>query len=283
MPLNLDAIGRPLGPVVGPYNAEDVILYALAVGCGFDHLDYCHEQYLKALPTFRAAHAMDFFLQVVEKVAADRNGIVHAGHRMHFHAPIPLTGETRTTGYIARIHDKGPGTGALIEAHFDIHDGNARHLASGTVAIFARNDGGFGGTSSPAALFEFPPRPPDAIVAAQPQAAQPLLYRLTGDRFALHADPEFARRAGFKGPVMHGLCTLGFATVALIDTFLSGQPQRLSLLAGRFVHPLYPGVPISTQLWQISPDRALWRTVDTASGALVIDRGEAQWREGTER
>ena len=278
MPLNLDAIGQPLGPVVRPYEAEDVILYALAVGCGFDHLDYCHEQNLKVLPTFLAARAMDFFWTVVEKVAADLNGIVHAGQRMHFHAPIAVAGETRTTGCIARIHDKGPGTGALIEAHFNIHDGNARRLSSGTVAIFARNDGGFGGTSSPAAPFEFPPRPPDTMVAARPRAAQPLIYRLTGDRFALHADPEFARRAGFEGPVMHGLCTLGFATVALIDTFLSGQPHRLSLLAGRFAHPLYPGVPIHTQLWQVAPNRALWRTVEAGSGTVIIDRGEMQWR-----
>ena len=277
MPLKLQAIGKPLDPVVRPYSADDVILYALAVGCGFDHLDYCYEKDLKVLPTFVAAHSMDFFWQVVDQVGAERTGIVHAGHCIDFHAPIPTAGQTRTTGRIVRIDDKGSATGALIEAHFEIDDGKAKRLASGAVTIFARNDGGFRGTARPAEAFAYPQRPPDTIVPAQPRGEQPLLYRLTGDHFALHADPEFARRAGFDGPVMHGLCTLGFATVALIDTFITGQPQRLSRLACRFTRPLYPGVPIETYIWQVASNRALWRTVEAGSGALAIDRGQAQW------
>ena len=278
MPLNLDAIGQPIGPVVRPYSAKDAILYALAVGCGFDHLSYCREQGQKVLPTFVAAQNMDFFWRVVERAAADRDGILHAGHRIHFHAPIPTAGETRTTGHIAHIYDKGAATGALIEAYFEIHGGNAARLASGAVTIFARNDGGFGGPSNPSVPFEFPPQPPDAVVEARPHRTQPLLYRLTGDRFALHADPDFARRAGFQGPVMHGLGTLGFSTVALINTFIAGQPQRLSMLACRFTRPLYPGVPIATHLWQVAPSRVRWRTVEPVSGAVIIDRGEAHWR-----
>ena len=60
MALNLDAIGRKIGPLRKDYDWKDVILYALGVGAGADELDYTYEKNLKVIPTFSIAAIFDF-------------------------------------------------------------------------------------------------------------------------------------------------------------------------------------------------------------------------------
>ena len=57
-----------------------------------------------------------------------------------------------------------------------------------------------------------PARPvsvPDATASVTVSREQALLYRLSGDYNAIHADLEAARSAGLDGPILHGLCSLG--------------------------------------------------------------------------
>jgi len=45
----------------------------------------------------------------------------------------------------------------------------------------------------------------------------------------------------------------------------------------RFSKPLYPGVPIKTQIWKIDEGKALFRTVNAETNEVVIDRGIVEW------
>jgi acyl dehydratase len=104
-----------------------------------------------------------------------------------------------------------------------------------------------------------------------------LIYRLSGDTFALHVDPGFARASGFRGPIMHGLCTYGYACRAAIKHLFPGEPERLARFRARFSRALYPGQPMQTQIWKIDDGRALLRTVNAETGEVVLDRGAVEW------
>ena len=57
----------------------------------------------------------------------------------------------------------------------------------------------------------FPDSAPDFTVDAYYSESQPVIYRLSGDIFDLYMNPDFAKKAGFSKPIMHGLCTHGWA------------------------------------------------------------------------
>jgi NAD(P)-dependent dehydrogenase (short-subunit alcohol dehydrogenase family)/acyl dehydratase len=273
MALNLDAVGQKLGPLTKTYTWKDVVLYALGVGAGEDDLHYTYEKDLKVIPSFSIAAIFDVLAQIGLKSNVNLAGVLHGEQELIFHNPIPVEGSLTTEGQIKHIYDKGQGKGALIIGETDTYSADGQHLFTSLCTVFGRLDGGFGGPDASKKAVVFPERQPDVTVEARPAAHQPLLYRLSGDLFSLHVDPEFARMAGFEKPIMHGLCTHGFACRALCDELIPGAPEKARRLACRFSRPLYPGTPIKTLIWKEGEGRALWRVVNAETGDLVIDQG----------
>ncbi|PKN60662.1 MAG: short-chain dehydrogenase [Deltaproteobacteria bacterium HGW-Deltaproteobacteria-11] len=272
MALNMDALGKPIGPITRRYDWKDVVLYALGVGAGFDDLDYAYEKNLKVIPTFSIAMIFDFLGQVAAASNINLAGVLHGEQELIFHRPIPTSGSFVTTGKVGRYYDKGP-KGALVIGESETCDAAGKRLFTNIITIFARLDGGFGGEDAPKKDVIFPDRDPDVVVTASPSPDQPLLYRLSGDIFQLHADPEFARMVGFEKPIMHGLCTYGYACRALMAHFIPGEPEKVRRLACRFSRTLYPGEPIKILIWKTQDGKALWRVVNAENGEMVIDNG----------
>jgi acyl dehydratase len=271
--LDLTAVGRRIGPVTLAYDWRNVALYALGVGAGFADIDYCYEKNLKVLPTFAAAALGDFTSLLAEVSGFDPAGVLHGEQDFTFHRPIPPRGTLITEGAVVRICDKGRDRGALVAAEFETRQSGGPRLFTSVVTMFARRDGGFGGPDAPSHPLAFPDRPPDAAVPAAPGTDLQLIYRLSGDTFALHADAEAARTAGFEQPVMHGLCTLGHACRALIGRLTPGFPERVRRIGCRFTRPLFPGTAIRTLIWSCGEGRALWRVVGDSDGRVIVDRG----------
>jgi len=273
MALNLDALGQQVGPLTKEYSWKDAVLYALGVGAGFSDLDYCYENKLKVIPSFSIAAIFDILAQIGLKSEVNLAGILHGEQELIFHNPIPPEGTLTTEGKITHYYDKGKDKGALVIGKSDTWHSNGQKLFTSICTIFSRLDGGFGGENAPKSTVTFPDRDPDYGVDEQPSEDQPLIYRLSGDIFSLHVDPDFAKASGFEKPIMHGLCTHGFACRALIDKLIPGQPEKARRMVCRFTKTLYPGIPIQTQIWKTGEGRALWRTVNVETGDIVIDNG----------
>jgi acyl dehydratase len=85
---------------------------------------------------------------------------------------------------------------------------------------------------------------------------QALLYRLSGDWNPLHADPDFAKLAGFDRPILHGLCTYGITLKAVVDTVLGGDAGRVLSYSTRFAGVFFPGETLRVRIWD-EADRLL--------------------------
>ena len=279
MALNLDAIGKKIGPFTKEYTWKDAVLYALGVGAGFSDLDYCYEKDLKVIPSFGITTMYDLMPQLAATSNVNLAGVLHGEQELIFHNPIPPAGTLTTSGAITHYYDKGREKGALVVAEFETFHSNGDKLFTSIVTVFSRLDGGFGGENAPAKEVEFPERDPDFVVEGKPTEDQPLIYRLSGDVFQLHVDQDFAEMAGFEKPIMHGLCTHGYACRALIDSFVPGEPEKVRRLECRFKRPLYPGMPIKTVIWQTDEGKALWKVINVETKEVVIDNGIFEYGE----
>lgn len=269
----MDALGKKIGPITKDYVWRDVAIYALGVGAGFSDIEYCWERKLKVIPSFSIASIFEFLTYIGLNSGMNLAGILHGEQELIFHKPIPTKGSLTTEGAITKYYDKGEGKGALVIGESDTFHSNGEKLFTSILSVFSRFDGGFGGENAPKVTFVFPEREPDFVMEETPDVNQPLLYRLSGDLFDIHVDEAFAKMAGFERPIMHGLCTFGFACRALIHHLIPGEPEKARRMACRFSKPLYPGVPIKTSIWKTEDGKAVWQTVNCETGETVITNG----------
>jgi acyl dehydratase len=62
---------------------------------------------------------------------------------------------------------------------------------------------------------------------------------------------------GFPRPILHGLCSYGIATRAVVAAALDGDPGRVRTVEARFAGIVFPGETIRTSVW-VEPDRILF-------------------------
>jgi 3-hydroxyacyl-CoA dehydrogenase/3a,7a,12a-trihydroxy-5b-cholest-24-enoyl-CoA hydratase len=109
-------------------------------------------------------------------------------------------------------------------------------IFSNVYTLFIRGLGNFGGPAGPATkerAVAVPARAPDAVQEDSTDLSQALLYRLSGDTNPLHADPAMAAIGGFKKPILHGLCTFGYAGRAVLRHFCDNDATRLKQIKVR--------------------------------------------------
>lgn len=104
----------------------------------------------------------------------------------------------------------------------------------------------------------------------------------SGDDNPIHLDAEFARnQAGLPGIILHGMCTMAFASKAVLDSVCDSDPSRLSRIRVRFARPVFPGESLTTEGWikQLERDQTIYGfTTKNSKGSLVLTEGQAEVR-----
>ena len=287
MALDPSAIGAVTEPRTYQWTDRDTMLYALGVGAGTDDLAFTtensHDIAQQVLPTFAVICCMGF--GAAGLVGSFNAGmLLHGSQEIRLSAPLPATGSLSVVAEVADIQDKGEGKNGIIilRARGSDPDTGAQ-VAETLTTLVIRGAGGFGGQPGqrPAAP-EFPDREPDARIALPTRSDQALIYRLSGDRNPLHSDPWFARElAGFDKPILHGLCSYGFAGRALLAELAGGQAAKLTAIGARFSAPVFPGETLTTSIWRTESGRAVYRTeasgADGSNTRVVLDDGVAEY------
>jgi acyl dehydratase len=79
--------------------------------------------------------------------------------------------------------------------------------------------------------------------------------RVSGDFSEHHFDVEVARRSGFEGPFLHGLCTMALCARAVVRTVCGGGPTRLQRLVVRFASPAFLDRDLTVRIYALGGDR----------------------------
>jgi acyl dehydratase len=262
------------------WEVDDVILYHLGVGAGVPptspgELEYTYEKNLKVLPSFVVVAGGRRRAMVsggggglnLPGIEFNMTQLLHGEQDIEIHKTLPTSAETRARGRIADVFDKGKA--ALVVTEYENLDEAGEPLFTTRASLFIRGEGGFGGPSGPKVGNTPPERDPDGVVESATLPQQALLYRLSGDKNPLHADPDFAKMAGFDQPIIHGLCSYGIACKAIVDHVLGGDPTRVARYQARFAGIGFPGETCLTSYWK-EGDKVLLRMDSKERSAPII-------------
>ncbi|KAL1820737.1 enoyl-CoA hydratase 2, peroxisomal [Daucus carota subsp. sativus] len=251
------------------YDERDATLYALGVGaCATNALDekelkyVYHEdgqKFIKVLPTFAAIYSLGSInIGEIPGMSFDPRLLLHGQQFIEIYRPLPTHGCIRNKTSVVGLHDKGKA--AIMELEVTSYgESSDEPICMNRLTLFLRGAGGFSKSPHPYSYtnysanqnlaFKHPKSRPFAVHEECTQPSQALVYRLSGDYNPLHSDPKFAGTAGFSRPILHGLCTLGFAVRAIIRCICGGDPDIVKSISGRLLLHVYPGETLITEMW----------------------------------
>jgi acyl dehydratase len=207
----------------------------------------------------------------------DYSKVLHGEQTLTLHRPLAASGTVIGRTRNVDLLDKGKDKGAVLFTERTIIDkASGQPVATLRSTAMLRGDGGFGGKAGPQPPpHELPRSAPVQYVDIKIPPNAALVYRLSGDRNPLHADPAAAAKGGFARPILHGLCTYGVAGRAIIRACCGNDPARLRGLQVRFSSPVYPGETIRTEMWP-DGEQVSFRARVLERDVVVLNNGLAR-------
>ncbi|XP_014086030.1 peroxisomal multifunctional enzyme type 2 isoform X1 [Bactrocera oleae] len=273
------------------YNNKDLILYALGIGSSVKNendIKFLYENHpeFSAIPTYFVLPGL--MLSMTTNIVgsalpsgnAELSNILHGEQYLEICDDIPTSGTLTTIGKVFDVMDKG--SGALVVTNTDTYDDSGRLLVKNQCSTFIVGAGNFGGKKTPingvVPIVNPPNRSPDATCQYKTSEDQAALYRLSGDLNPLHIDPDFAAIAGFKTPILHGLCSLGFSVRAVLAQYANNNVSLFKAVKVRFSAPVIPGQTLRIDMWK-EAKRVLFTTTVVETGTKAIIGGYVDLKE----
>jgi acyl dehydratase len=275
--LSPELVGTKFEPIQISWTQKDTMLYALGVGSKpADELEFIYEgKGPLVLPTYAVIPAMRALGNIGQAVKLKLQRLLHGEQGFELLRPLPADAQVTLHSEISEIWDKGKAGVIGVTALAEDEDGP---LFRSSASLFYIGGGGFGGEPGPSTRDKNAPpdREADVVVEYPTLPEQGAIYRLSGDRVALHIDPEFAAAAGYDKPFMHGLCTYGFVGRAVLASLCDGDPARFKSMTGRFAERVQFEDTIVTRIWKTAEGEAIVQAEDQ-NGAVVLSQGKVTY------
>ncbi len=101
----------------------------------------------------------------------------------------------------------------------------------------------------------------------------------SGDENPIHVDKDFARAVGLPDIILHGLCTLAFATQAIVDELAGGDPTKVKKVRTRFSKPVFMKDTLTTEGWILKENtksRLIGFETRNHAGDAVLTMGQVE-------
>lgn len=277
--LNAELEGKAYDPRVVEVTAEAIRRYAQATN--EDNPVFNSDQPV-APPAFAFVVGTPGLTEVMldPDLGVDMAMLVHAEQDHRYFAPIRAGDRLRVETKLEEV-DLAPAGHTFTVAVSLVNQDN-QPAAETRSKMFIRKSGS--GAKSPKTE---PQEAPEYVFEASQQVDEDQTQRYaeaSGDDNPIHLDRQAARRSGFPGVIVHGMCTMAFASKVLLDNLAGGDPGRLRRLSVQFSRPVFPGQTITTRAWPIGQSDAGsklfgFETVNQR-GSAVIKEGLAEISDG---
>ncbi|MGW4368797.1 MaoC/PaaZ C-terminal domain-containing protein [Nocardia takedensis] len=225
-------------------------------------------------PVFAIVPVFEAMLMPVLEVAPLNifGRVVHGEQDFHFHRPIRpgdrLVSRAKAIGYTARP------AGSTITILVECRDAAGELVNEQYLTAFFRgiDAGRSAGLTAPTHRIENTGDEPVAAVRAHVDQDQTFRYSAaSGDPVPLHLDDQVAKDAGLPGIIAHGLCTMAFASWAVLTAVGGSDAHRIKRLAVRFAALVFPGDDLETRVRRVgTTDGVTTYTFETVRGADVV-------------
>ncbi|MDU4253524.1 SDR family oxidoreductase [Pseudomonas sp.] len=269
--IDMEVAGKAVSYLETEYDQNDAALYALAVGAAKDPLDRAELRYVnefvgdefRVLPTMAVLPATEVFLRAAKSGEPQLEGLnVPFGKGLHgeqytvMYRPLPPAAKLKHRMHLKSAIDKGKSTVTVLA--IETTDEHGTPLFYNEVTGFYPGVPGAGLAKVASEEVNVPPaREPDIILSDKTEVNQALLYRLCGDWNPMHVDPDYAAKAGYEKPFLHGLCTFGYLGRHVIKAFCDNDSRLFKSVRARFASIVMPGDTLETRMWRESPTRII--------------------------